>query len=534
MLEMIELVLLFIGVLVGLLWISEKSPLPAPFLLVPAGILISFIPSFPPIHFNHQLALFVFLPPLLYSGGFLSSWSDFRMNLRPILLLSVGLVVATTFGVAWVAYRFIPGLGWAEALVLGALVSPPDVVAILAIANKLGLPKRVVTILEGEGLFNDATALTLCRLAVAFVAAGGAGVSISEVTLQFCLIIVGEVVYGLLIAWFLGQMRQFLKDPHLDLMVSLLTPFLAFLPPEHLGGSGFLAVVVAGIYGGRQSERVGSYEVRLKALPVWNFLISLLHDVLFLLTGLQFRSVVQRLSFLPPWELIKRAALISITVIVIRILWVFPASYLPRWLTIGSRRRDPTIPWSWVFVMSWSGMRGAVSLAAALAVPELIDERTPFLSRDLIIFLTFSVILSTLLLQGLSLIPLIRSFGLQKVYKDEVARSKETKIRARKLVIKAVLGKLRKWKTQESFPDNIISEAEQRYQRFLEDLTEEAGRQETRVASVQKAMNSELIAFKRKILLELRSDEIITDQQLRQIQEELDVQELRLEFEGLG
>ncbi|MEN3307302.1 MAG: monovalent cation/hydrogen antiporter [Micromonosporaceae bacterium] len=380
--------------------LSRKVGVPPPIALVAAGILASLIPGLPNYQLDPELVLVGFLPPLLYAAAIDTSLRDLRANLRPIALLSVGLVLATTVAVGYTAHLLIPGLPLAAGFVLGAIVAPPDAVAATAIAHRVGLPRRVISILEGESLLNDATALVAYRIAVAAVVTGA--FSFGEAVLRFVLVSAVGVAVGLGVGFLVVTVRRRIDDPLTENTVSLITPFAAYLPAEALHGSGVLAVVVAGLVVARAAPLIVSSTTRLQGQAVWEVIAFVLQGIVFALIGLQLRQILAGLHSYQPADLAWYAGLITVVVIVIRILWVFPAAYLPRLLFPHIRTREPSLPWQSPAIVSWAGIRGVVSLAAAFAIP-LTAGTGPFPDRDLILFLTFTVIVATLVLQGLTL-----------------------------------------------------------------------------------------------------------------------------------
>src|SRR5215207_5492610 len=353
----------------------------------------------------------IFLAPLLYTAAFFSSPHDLKAQLRPIGLLSIGLVLLTTATVAVVGHAVI-GLPWSVAFVLGVVVSPTDPVAVLATAQRLGLPRNVLTILEGECLINDGTALVLYRSAVAAVVAGS--FSIFEAGLDVVISGIGGAVVGLVIGWVISHVRIWVEDPLVETTVALFTGYAAYLPAEQLGASGVLAVVAAGLYISLRSPQMTSPRNRLQVFEVLWTMDFLLNSLLFILVGLQLHTVFGGLSGEASLaRLLLYAALVSLAVVGTRLVWTFPMAYLPRRLSRRLRERDPLPPWGQVAVVAYAGMRGSVSLAAALSLPLTTQGGDPFPGRDLIIFLTFCVILVTLVAQGLSLPYLIRRLGVE-------------------------------------------------------------------------------------------------------------------------
>ncbi len=388
--------------------------LPYPILLVVGGLVLSFQPWLPEdllkqYQLPPEVALLAFLPPLLYAAAFNTEWRAFRNQLRAISLLAVGLVLFTAVGVAAVCH-FVFGLPWVIGFVLGAIVSPPDAVAATAITSRIKVPRMVVTILEGESLVNDATALVAYRLAVAAV---GTGVFVWwECAFEFVKVSVGGLAIGIAGAVLVILLHQLLNrfnlaDAKLNIVITLLTPYAVYLPAEHLGVSGVLAVVAAGLWVGSRCERVMTHEVYVEAKAVWEMVEFVLNGVIFILIGFQLPLILEGLSANSDGHtmesLVGMAAVVTVVVILARLLWVFPGAYLPRWFDRTFRNKtDPYPPWQAVAVVGWTGMRGVVSLAVALALPE------KFPHRDLILFLTFWAIFGTLVGQGITLPLIIR------------------------------------------------------------------------------------------------------------------------------
>src|SRR5688572_1488244 len=396
-------------------WVAARVKVPYPILLVVGGLGLSFIPGLPHVRLDPHLVFVLFLPPLLYYAGLLTSWRDFRANIRPISLLATGLVLFTTCLVAAAAH-FVIGMDWAPAFVLGAIVSPPDAVAATAITERLRVPRRVSVILEGESLVNDATALVAYRFAVAAIVTGA--FSLGQASARFVLVVVGGVLVGLLAAMLVAWVRPRLKDSAVEGMLSLLTPYVAYLPAEWLGVSGVLAVVTAGIYISRRLGHITTPRVRLRAFATWETIIFLLNGLVFVLIGLQLAELRRAIPEEGWLTRIRYAAIIGGVAIAVRILWVFPAAWLSRRLPQKVRDPLPPPPREQVFLVAWTGMRGVVSLAAALALPEFTASGAPFPHRELIIIVTFGVILITLVGQGLTLPPLIRYLKLDKGVDD--------------------------------------------------------------------------------------------------------------------
>ena len=420
-----------LGLLVAVAALLAAAPLlriPYPILLVLGGLAIGFVPGMPELVLPPELVLVVVLPPLLYSAAFFTSLRELRANVGQITLLATGLVLATTLVVGVVAHEVV-GLSWPTAFVLGAIVSPTDPLAATSIARRVGVPRRIVSIVEGESLINDGTALVAYRVAVIAVVTGG--FSLSDAGLRFVVSAVGGVAVGLAVGYIVRFVRRRLDDPPVEITIALMTGYFAYIPAEMLDVSGVLAAVTVGVYVGWHAPELSSPQQRLQGLAVFEILIFLLNALLFVLIGLQLPIIVDGLEGTSAITLLGYAAATSVAVIVTRFAWVFATAYVPR----AVRGRGD--PWEYSAVIGWMGMRGAVSLAAALAIPELTDAGAPFPGRDLIIFLTFAVILVTLVLQGLTLPFVIRALRLEE---DDGAAREEAK--ARLYAAKAALERL--------------------------------------------------------------------------------------------
>lgn len=536
----IEAILVLLVAVAALATLADKINVPYPILLVIGGLALGFVPGLPRVELDPEVVFLLFLPPLLYVSALFTSWRDFRANLRPISLLAVGLVLATACTVAAVAHYAV-GLPWAAAFVLGAIVSPTDAIAATTVAQRLGVPRRIVTVLEGESLVNDATGIVAYRIAVVAVTTGA--FSLWQAGLQFVLGAIGGIAVGLAVGWIvLWTRRHVSENPSVQNTVSLLTPFAAYLlaeEPAHyawdelgLPGefafSGVLAVVACGLYLGRRSQTVVSPETRLQGYAFWELVSFLLNGLIFALIGLQLRGIVEGLTDYSAGELVLYAVLISATVILVRFLWVFPLTYLPRALSRSLRERDPTPPPQQITVIAWTGMRGVISLAAALALPLTIEGGAPFPGRDLILFLTFCVILATLVVQGLSLPALIQSLRLED---DGSTEREETAGRLK--VADAALSRIdelveEEW-VREDTAERVRGLYNYRRSRFSArfDGGEDDGTEE-RSAAYQRLMR-ELLHAQRETLVRLRDEGKIGDEAMHRIERDLDLEESRLE-----
>ena len=403
--HLFELLLILIAASVALAWAAERLRVPMAVALVCGGMALAFVPGLERVELEPELALALFLPPLLQASAYRTDWPAFRSNLRPILLLAVGAVFFTAALVAGVAKLLAPDLPWWAAIALGAIVAPPDAVAAAAVLKQVRLPKRLVTVLEGESLINDASSLVLYRFAVGATVAGS--VSLGSGALQF----VGGALGGALAGWAIGRIAMWvfaiLRDTLLDITVSLLAGFAAYFVAEQVHASGVLAAVACGMVLGRQQHAEFTGESRLGLSAVWGFVEFVLTALVFMLIGLQLRGIVERLEGYDLGRLALLVAAVSGTVIASRFLWVVPSTWLPRAVSPKLREADPMPPWSHIAVLSWAGMRGVVSLAAALALP------LRFPGRDIILLLAFSAIFATLVLQGTTLRWLIGRFGIE-------------------------------------------------------------------------------------------------------------------------
>lgn len=428
------ILLLIVMALVGV--VSARVEIPTAILLVLTGVALALVPGLPTIRLNPDIVLLLVLPPIIYSSAVAMSWSEFRFNLRPISLLAIGCVAFSTVAVA-AASHWLLGLAWPVGFLLGAIVSPPDAVAPLAIARRMALPHRIIVILEGEGLANDATALILYRFAVAAV--GGAMLSLPHALGTFAAILVAEMLWGVAVGWLILRLRHWVRNPRIEILLSVLTPFLAYWPPQHLGGSGVLATVTAGLYISWNGFRLISSATRLQGIFFWDFLNYLIDGLVFLMTGLQARALLDATRTSSINRLVVAGAVVSVVVVVTRYIWVYPATYIPRWLVPAIAKRDPSPPWQWPFVLGFTGVRGVVSLAAALAIPLVTRKGIPFPDRDLILFVTFIVVLVTLVGQGLTLPALIRRLGLANAGRIEQIKERAQELDARRLATRAAL-----------------------------------------------------------------------------------------------
>ncbi|MEJ3652210.1 Na+/H+ antiporter [Actinomycetes bacterium KLBMP 9759] len=514
----VTLLALVVGSL-ALTWVCRRFDVSAPLVLVVAGIAASFLPGVDLVEFDPNVVMLLVLTPLLYSAALESSYMGIKANRRPIGLLAVGLVAFSTFAVGLVAWWLVPGLSLATALVLGAVVAPPDAVSALAVGRRLGLPRRVMTILGGESLVNDATALTLFRVFLA--AAAGAGTTVLGATGMFLLAAVGGTAIGYAVGWLVHHVRRRLHDPTVEAALGLVVPFVVYVLAEEVHTSGVLAVVVAGLYLGHHAPQSG-YATRLQEAAVWRASDSILESIVFALIGLQLTSVVAEVGEIGP--LIVSGIVVTVAVVLARIVWVFPATYLPRALFRGVRKRDPIPSWQVPAVISWSGMRGVVTLAAAFAIP----PELPF--RDEIVFLAFFVTVATLLLHGLTLPTVIHKLGVREDgFQDDVLAEAQAQYDAAQASI-ARLDEL----TAET--GGATAHTAEKLRRFAQlnanAVWEQLGRSDEEAGespgAAYRRLRREMLAEERELFVDRRNSGAIDDEVLRRVLRRLDFEEAML------
>ena len=544
--ETFPLTLMLLAAVTLLSIAARRVHLPYPTVMVLGGLGISLLPGLPHVETDPELLLALFLPPLLYAGAWFTSWRDFRANLRPISTLAFGFVVFTTVAIAWAAHALIPGMSWPAAFALGAIVSPPDAIAAVAITDRLGVPKRIVTILEGESLVNDATGLILYRVAVAAAVTGA--FSLPVAALQLVLMSAGGILVGLALGLLVAQVHRRLHDPLTETVVTLLTPYVVYLAAERIHVSGVLAVVTCGLYVSRRSHQLFSAATRLQADGVWATLVFLLNGLVFVLIGLQMARIMDTNPGYTPGELAWYAVAISALVFVVRFVWVFPVVYLSRLLVPHLRRAEPVPRWQNVTVVAYTAMRGVVSLAAALALPVVTLSGEPFPQRGMIIFLTFCVILATLVVQSLTLPLLIRALRLRPDGED---RCEEWEARVR--AADAALEHLRRVVEATPAPDeHVVRELQDRYLARVSRLTgcedednaadgdggsaghTSSGARRAEVNAPEpdgglRRLLREALEVERRTIIDLRDRDVISDAVLRRIERDLDLESLRLD-----
>ena len=520
-----QIFLILLAALAGTALLARRIDVAPAILLLLAGIALAFVPGMPTVELPPQLVLLVFLPPLIYSASVAMSWREFKANLRPIILLSVGCVIFTACAVA-TATHYLIGLPWGIGFLLGAIVAPPDVVAPLAIARKLGMPRRILVVLEGEGLANDATALILYRFAVAAIATGM--FSLPKANGTFAAIVAGEILFGLAVGWLSLRARHHARDPQIEITLSLLTPYLAYWVPEHLGGSGVIATVTCGLYISWNGPLLISSATRLQGIFFWDLVIYLVEGMLFLLTGFQMRLLYEKSKAFPLQEILIATALVAVIIIVARFAWVYPATYLPRLLSKRLRERDPAPSWRATFVVGFTGVRGAVSLAAALALPFTLPSGEAFPYRDMILFVAFGVIFITLVGLGLGLPTVVRWLGVAKDGRSEHIAEHEAEIAARREALDAALKSLDAITDDRELSDEVVKLLRARHEIRANQLPSSLDPDAHDITTASAALTRELIAAERKFIHTLLRDGKITDEARRHIERDLDLEEASL------
>ena len=521
--ELLQVLLFILLCSVALGWVARHFQFPYPIALVIGGGVLGFVPDLPDLPFDPQFILVLVLPPILYQAALMTSWRDFKANLRPIGLLAIGLVIATTLAVGATLKVLVPDIPWAAAFVLGAIVSPPDAVAATAILSRLSIPRRIVTILEGESLVNDASGLVIYKFAVAAVLTGA--FSFAEAGVDFARLSLGGIAIGVVLAFFFVALHKRLGDTMIEVLATLSVPYVAYIAAESVHVSGVLAVVAAGLIRGRYAPAIVSAEMRIVGRSAWIMLVFLLNSLIFMLIGLQMSGIIDRIERISNTELFVAGFLVSAVAIVVRFAWIHPAAWLSRALASRAEQKSATLPEPELFIMSWCGMRGIVSLAAALALPLTLPDGSPFPYRDLIIFLTFVVIASTLVLQGLTLSPLIRWL---KVGKDWSTHDEHhvARLALVKAATAAIEASAKEMDASREVTTRILAEFTDKIAHATADEGDFA---ETSVlepaAAAARRLRRAAIAAERAELLRIWRENLISDEVLHHIEEELDYQE---------
>ncbi|MEV1062541.1 Na+/H+ antiporter [Streptomyces sp. NPDC050263] len=504
---------------------ARRTPVPAPLLLVAVGLVVSYVPGVPDYTLDPDVVLPLLLPPLLYTSATDSSYLDLRAQLRPVALLSVGYVLFATLAVGWAAYLLVPGLPLTAALVLGAVVAPPDAVAATAVARRVGLPSRITTILQGESLMNDATAITAYKVALAVVV--GEGASWAGGIEEFLVAAVGGVAAGLILMAPLHWLRTHLKEPLLQNTLSLLIPFVAYAAAEQFHASGVLAVVVVALYLGHRAWEV-DFATRLQEEAVWKMVAFVLESAVFALIGLQLQVVLRGLGDYEGLEAAWYAVALFLVVVAARFLWVYPATFLPRLSArVRAREEDPT--WRGPIVIGWAGMRGVVSLAIAFSIPLTVDDgEAPFPQRNLILFLTFTTVIGTLVVQGLTLPPLIRLLKFPEpdpqaaTLAEANAQAQASRVAEERL--DALLADERN-ALPPPLADRLHSVLERRRNAVWERLGQVNPVTGETVDDTYRRLSREMISAEREMFVRLRDGRYIDDEMLRTLLRRLDLEE---------
>ena len=521
--ELVFLLLLLFVVVFGVL--SKKLKTPYPIVMVVGGLLLSLVPHIPNVQLNPDLVFFVILPPLLYSAAWLTSWREFSYNLVSILLLAFGLVTFTVLGVTALGHWFLPGFDWRVGVVLGAVVAPTDAIAAASIAKRVGLPKRLVDILEGESLLNDASALLALEFGLVLLV-GGMTPTFAFGLLRLLYLTFVGILIGLGIGIVVHGAEHRIDDGPIEIALSILTPYVAYLSADAVKASGVLAVVACGLYLSRQSSHFFSPGVRLQAWAVWQSLTFILNGLVFVLIGLQLHYVLSNIRDHELGALIEYGALFSAFLILVRLIWNFPGTYLANLIRRRILHQNEVMPGvRQIFVVGWTGMRGVISLAAAIALPQTFANGTPFTQRSMIIFLAFSAILVTLVLQGFTLPPLIRVLGLAGASASHSTEEKE----ARRTILTAALQYLENGGKDDRLGlAEVYDDLSQHYRARLASLNEESsidGLAAPMSYNQYLEVNRELLRIERQTAIQLRNERRISDELLRELEHELDLSE---------
>jgi Na+/H+ antiporter len=524
MISTIQILLLLLIVIAAVAVVARRLQVPLAIPLVLTGVALALVPGLPTVELVPESVLLLVLPPVIYSSAVAMSWREFRFNLRPISFLAVGCVIFTTAVVA-AAANWLLGLPWPLGFLLGAIVSPPDAMAPLSVARRMQIPRRILVILEGEGLANDATALILYRFAVVAVSVGA--FSLGEAATNFAIIVAAEIAWGIAVGWAMLRLRRWVGDPRIEITLSIITPFLAFWPPHHFGGSGVLATVATGLYISWNGLLLIGAATRLQGIFFWDFVIYLTEGMVFLITGLQVRGLLARIDHFETLELVASAVVVTAVVILARFVWMFPATYVPRWVSASLRKRDPAPPWQWPFALAFTGIRGIVSLAAALAIPLTTASGAPFPGRDLILFLTFTVILVTLVGQGLMLPPVMRFLGLANAGREEREAERLEEDRARQEAIAAACARIEALAAERGLAEEIVAPIRAFHRDRLRHIEHRIAAEDSqrRLGALRDEIELLLIAAERQRINELYRAGKLKDDPRRRIERELDLRE---------
>lgn len=519
------LLLVFILAMLG-----QKIKISYPILLVIAGLVIGLIPGIPPISLSPEIVFIIFLPPLLYEAAWYTSWNDFWKAKRPILLLAFGLVFFTSLLIGLITSTLIPGFTLAMGFLLGGIISPPDAVAATSVLKDVKLPKRIITILEGESLINDASSLIVVRFALAAILTGQ--FTFNQAIGEFFIVTISGILIGLAIAIIFYLIHRFLPTTSdIDTALSILAPYIMYLTAENFHSSGVLSVVTGGLFLSFRSHEIFNHQSRLQTINVWSTIVFILQGLVFILIGLQLPTIVAGLQGYSIWEAIYYALIVSVASIIIRLLWVYPSTFIPRFLSKNIKNTESNPGLKAPFVVGWAGMRGVVSLAAALNIPLLLDNGEPFPHRNLILFITFVVILVTLVLQGLTLPIIVKKLNLPIPKEDIPEEEQESAIRIR--LINAALIVLNEQFRKEADENKLVSNLKTVLETNIIHIIERLNSLEYEASDIAErevftAVYTTILEAQRNELIELRREKIYHDDEIRKHQTQLDIEEMRL------
>ena len=518
--------LLLFFLVAGLTALSRRFKTPYPIVLVIGGLLLSFIPNLPRISLNPAIVFLVLLPPLLFAAAYNTSWHDFRFHLVSVLLLAFGLVGFTVLGVPLASHYLLPGFDWRLGLALGAVVCSTDAIAATAIAARVGLPRAIVDVLEGESLVNDASSLLALEFAASLVVSGQRP-GVSEGLVRLLVLVGGGLATGLASAWALDHVQRRVVDAPIEITLSLMAPYVSYLLAEAVHASGPLATVVCGLYLGRRASRAFTTEGRLENAAVWNTIDFLLNGMVFILIGLQLPFILSGIRSVSHGQLLRDAAILSLVVIALRILWMYPGAWLAWYIRARLLKQQFAMPRAGaVFLVGWTGMRGVLALAAAISLPRVVEDGSPFPQRDVIIFLTFAVILVTLVLQGLTLPALIRWLHLSEPDSLEQVESE-----ARRHMLQAAIDYLEGLPADHRPDETVWRDVLHHYRERYEHVREKAIAGAEPGSSTQwgqmRDLNSRVRDRERAALAALRKEDRISDHVLRKLERELDLLDIR-------
>jgi CPA1 family monovalent cation:H+ antiporter len=516
----IVILLLLASMTLGVL--ARRIGMPYPIALTLGGLALGFVPGLPAVRLNPDIVFAVFLPPILYRAALFGRWHDFRANLRPIAMLAIGLVIFTTVAVAVVGRAIVPDAPWAALFVLGAIVSPPDAVAVTAILHRLRLPSRIIAVIEGESLVNDAAAIILYKFALAALLTGA--FSAGDAVIGFVGVAVGGTAIGLALGWASVRIHGLLKDTLSETMLSLAVPYVAYGLADALGVSGVLAVIAAGVWRAFAGHTVLSAETRQHTFGMWDAVVFFLNSLVFTLIGLQLPPIMEGLDGYPALTLLGYAAAVSLTVIVARILWVFPTTYGPRLLSRRLRAYSPPPPWRATALVSYVGMRGIVSLAIAMALPLAGPDGAAFPARNLLVFLTFAVIVTTLVFQGLSLPFVLRWLGFSAATGPAANDAERL---ARLKMAYASVAEVDRLAERDDLPPTLVEPVRTEFAAPLAEPATVSGFTADAVQDMQRTLRLAGVLAARRRLVKLHRTDEIDDELLQTLLTELDYEELR-------